>query len=137
MTVHTVCPCISNISDIGGSSCDLRRVRSVRERLYTEIHKVSYLVCIIDNYFFSLLLAKVRELIKHFFSCPEIQITLEFCVTEAHTHEHIFSVTAVFLIKEMRVSGCTAHHSVIVSSLNKQLVDDLHVIFIYSYRPGI
>ena len=137
MTVHTVSSGISNISDIGSSSCNLRRIRSVRERLDTELDHVGDLIGVVDNYLHRLFFTEILEFIEHLVCRSEIQVTLHLGVTEAHAHEHILSVASVFFIKEVRVCRSTAHHAMIVSSLYKKFVDNLYIRFSHRDRSGI
>ena len=59
VTVQFVCLCIGDVSDIGSGSCDLRRIRSVRERLDAELDHVSDLVGIVNYNFFCLLFSQI------------------------------------------------------------------------------
>ena len=137
MTVHTVCLCICDVSYIGSGSGDLRRIRSVRERLDAELNKVCDLIGVVDNDLHRLFFTKILELIEHLISRSEVKVTLHLCITEAHAHKHVLSVTSVFLVEEVRVCRGAAHHAVIVSCLNKEFIYDLNIMFIYGYRSCI
>ena len=131
MTVHAVSLCICNISYIGCSSCDLRRIRSVREWLDAEFYHVSDHVGVINNNFHRLFFAKITELFEHLVSSSEIQVTLHLCIIEAHAHQHVLSVASVFLVKEMRVGRSTYRHAVIVCCLYEKFIDNTDVIRIH------
>ena len=98
MAVHAVRSCVSNISYIGSSSSDLRRIGSVRERLDAEIDHVCDLIGVVNNDLHRLFFTKILEFLEHLISGSEIQIGLHLSIAKSHAHEHILTVTSVFLI---------------------------------------
>ena len=130
MTVHTVSLCVSDISYVCSSSCDLRRIRTIREGLDSEVDQVSDHVGVINNDFHRLLFTKILKFFEHLVSRSEVQVTLHLGVIKAHAHQHVLSVSSVFLVKEMRVCRSTDRHTIIVCGLYKQFVDDPDIILI-------
>ena len=98
MTVHTVSLCVSDISYVCCSSRDLRRIRSVRERLDAKIDHVCDLIGVVNNDLHRLFFTKILEFLEHLISGSEIQIGLHLSIAKSHAHEHILTVTSVFLI---------------------------------------
>ena len=131
MTVHPVSLCISDVSDICCSSRDLRRIRSVRERLDPKFDLIGDHIGIIDDDFLSLLFAKIAEFIEHLLGGPEVQIALHLCVFEAQAHKKILTILTVFLVEEVGVCRSTDRHTVIICCLYKQFINDPDIILIY------
>ena len=137
MSIELICSGISDITNVLCGMLDLGRICSVREGLQTVFDHVSYLVGVGDYDLHGFRVTQVFEFREHLLGGPEVQVALKISVLEPHIHHDIFSIIAFILLKVMRVTGCAAHHTVIVGGLHQQFINYPDVLRVEHNLPGV